>query len=617
MINPRSPVLTALLATTVAVSLALFWAGWRLLDQRRAVEQVESVAAEMTARLRGRLAEIGELLNGSLANPAVPPPPIEAVVVLTVSSDAVLVAGSRGLPFVPAVAASRSASDLFADGEALEFVRVDLAAAATQYERLVRHHDPRVRADALLRMGRVLRKAGDFGAALSAYERLAALGTVRVGVLPAEFAGLYGQRATLAATRDSDRERRITTQMVQGLDEGRWQVTRGVAEFYRAELGATRRPRSWALADALERMWSESNGMFTARGQRVIGGEDPRVLVVWRGGTARTALMAAFVDDVLPWPRTAEIRWQLADPKGQWIAGDRAVPSAAVTRIIGDAEYPWTLHVATAIPLAATRGNERTQIAMMATVLLCLWGATYFMARAIRREAAVGRLQSDFVAAVSHEFRSPLTTIRQMTEMLEMGRVPGEDRRQTYYRVLARESGRLQRLVETLLNFGRMEAGAVRYEFTPVDAATLVRGVVRDIEPLARESGKRIEVTGPDEDVRVRADENALAMALRNLIENAIKYSPKEPVVWVEWRKDADRAAIRVVDRGVGIPRAEHQAVFRKFVRGRSAIDTNVKGTGVGLSMVQQIVTAHDGEIQLESEVGRGSTFTVVLPIAN
>ena len=121
----------------------------------------------------------------------------------------------------------------------------------------------------------------------------------------------------------------------------------------------------------------------------------------------------------------------------------------------------------------------------MFAVLVLLSGATYMMARAIRREAHVARLQSDFVAAVSHEFRSPLTTIRQMAEMLEMGRLQDESRRRQYYRMLAAEAGRLQRLVETLLNFGRMEAGVERYRLVEADAVRVVRTVVSELESIA------------------------------------------------------------------------------------------------------------------------------------
>ena len=270
-----------------------------------------------------------------------------------------------------------------------------------------------------------------------------------------------------------------------------------------------------------------------------------------------------------------------------------------------------------AVPAAreVTRRGERTLIAMMAAVLVFLWGAMYVMARAIRREAAVARLQSEFVAAVSHEFRSPLTTIRQMSEMLEMGRVTTDDRRRAYYQVLAGEAGRLQRLVETLLNFGRMEAGAERYRLVQIDLAALVRRVVDEIGQASRGSGRRIEVNGASARVLVNADENALALAIRNLIDNAFKYSPDQPVVRVEWSVAEGHALVSVIDRGIGIPRHEQHAIFDKFVRGRSAVDANVAGTGLGLAMVRQIAQAHGGVVRVESEVGRGSTFTLALPL--
>jgi len=230
------------------------------------------------------------------------------------------------------------------------------------------------------------------------------------------------------------------------------------------------------------------------------------------------------------------------------------------------------------------------------------------MARAIRREAEVARLQSDFVAAVSHEFRSPLTTVRQLSEMLEMGQVPSDDRRQKYYRVLAGEARRLQRLVETLLNFGKMEAGAQQYHFEKLDVRELVSRAVREAAAPEDETSGRVRITGPESGIHLFGDADALALALRNLVDNAAGEK-----VEVRWKNDQGRVSISVVDRGPGIPREEHQAIFQKFVRGRSAIQASVKGTGVGLTMVRHILAAHGGEIQLESEPGCGSTFTVVL----
>ena len=141
--------------------------------------------------------------------------------------------------------------------------------------------------------------------------------------------------------------------------------------------------------------------------------------------------------------------------------------------------------------------------------------------------------------------------------------------------------------------------------------------MAREIAPQARDSGKEIETRGPESGVRVRGDADALALAVRNLIDNAIKYSPGCPTVWVECNSENGRTVIRVVDQGLGIARSEQAVIFRKFVRGQAAVDSNVKGTGVGLAMVRHILAAHGGEIRLESEPGSGSTFTLLFPVTS
>jgi signal transduction histidine kinase len=223
-------------------------------------------------------------------------------------------------------------------------------------------------------------------------------------------------------------------------------------------------------------------------------------------------------------------------------------------------------------------------------------------------------MQSDFVSAVSHEFRSPLTSIRQLSEILALGRVPSEDRRQVYYDTLVRETARLQRLVESLLNFGRMEARARQYRFEPLETGPIVRRVAAEFETQLAGSGRRIHMEGPDSGCVIEADPEAFSVALRNLVDNALKYSPERPVVWVEWRSGGGRVAVAVRDEGPGIPEAEKKAIFRKFVRGSAAETANVKGSGVGLAMVRHIVAAHRGEITLASQPGKGSTFVMVFP---
>jgi signal transduction histidine kinase len=518
----------------------------------------------------------------------------------------------RRLPFLPVVREPDRIIAAFASIEHVEFKSTVPASAAPQYRALAVDADPVVRAGALLRLARVLRKAGDFSGALAAYDQLAALAATRTDGMPAELAAREGQRAVYRAIGDRQREARVTEEIAAGVDGGRWAITRGAAELYRGDAPGAR-PRSWQLAGALSDIWHDADGRLSARGQRIVTTSAGAVIVLWRSSGARAALVAAFADEFFATPSPGG-SWRLVDPEGRRIAGAAAPPARAVSRIIGNAESPWTLQLGPDSPARGDTGSRRLVLAMLAAVLGFVWAASYVMARAIRREAAVARLQSDFVAAVSHEFRSPLTTVRQMAEMLEMDRVPNEQRRRQYYGVLAGEAARLQRLVETLLNFGRIEAGAERFTFADVDAADLVRGVVSDIEPQARHAGTQIEIEGGGPGIQVRADESALALALGNLLDNAIKYSPRDSTVSVAVRKEEDRAAISVIDRGTGIPAGEQQAIFQKFVRGRAAIAANVKGTGVGLSIVQHIIRAHGGEIRLDSEVGRGSTFTILLP---
>jgi signal transduction histidine kinase len=615
-------VLAVLLITTVVVTIVLCGLGWVLLRQQREIQRqnirtaLDDSADAIAAAIRGRLADSGDRLGAWLSDRSAPPPVLDGAVVLGIDGDRVSISPGRGLPFVPVVPAvpADEPGGPFEELERLEFRDRRPSEAAARYRALERDVDPRIRAGALFRLGRVLRAAGDRAGALAAYDRLGAMEGVRVAALPADLAALLGRRAIMSASGDRARVTALNEVLQTGLDEGRWTILRGEADLYRADAApAVPRPPSWDLAAALADAWRDIPGS-SPRGQRTVVAGGRGVLVLWRASTPRTAVAVAFVDEFFGAVAPQGTQWRLA--AGGELLADKAgrQASGAVTRIV-DAGHPWTLDV-WPMPRRASRLEVNRAVAIMLAIsLLFVWGTAYFMTRAIRREAEVARLQSDFVAAVSHEFRSPLTTVRQLAELLDTGRLATEDRRRTYYRMISSEAARLQRLVETLLNFGRIEAGAARYHFADVETAALVRDVVREVDGHARELAARIEIAGPEEGALVRADETALGVALRNLIDNAIKYSPGEPVVRVEWAVEAGLVAIRVIDRGLGIPEKEQAAVFRKFVRGQSAARANVKGTGVGLAMVHGIVLAHHGRVRLESEVGRGSTFTILLPL--
>ena len=251
-------------------------------------------------------------------------------------------------------------------------------------------------------------------------------------------------------------------------------------------------------------------------------------------------------------------------------------------------------------------------------VALVIASAAYVVFRAVNRELRVARLQSDFVAAVSHEFRTPLTAMCHLTEMLEEGGAPPA-RLPEYYRALGKESRRLQALVENLLDFGRMDSGRRTYEFSETDAGDLVDHVVQEFADRSPSAARRLAkatlVDQAHERLPIHADREALALALRNLVDNAIKYSPESSPVRVAVTSRNGSVAVSVEDQGAGISSDERREVFRRFARGAASRSLNVKGTGIGLTMADQIVKAHGGRLELESAPGRGSTFTIILPV--
>ena len=265
----------------------------------------------------------------------------------------------------------------------------------------------------------------------------------------------------------------------------------------------------------------------------------------------------------------------------------------------------------------------KSQLALAAVLALLL---VRRLLRSVRRQRLIAfslkqaQLQSDFVSAVSHEFRTPLTSLRTITELLAQKRIPDESRRQESYVLLDRETTRLHRLVEDLLDFGRMESGRKQYRIKPHDAFELMLAILEDFSEHAESHGFLVEADlGSDGSsaARIQVDEEAFRRAVRNLLDNAVKYSPVCRTIWVNAMVRDHHVLISVRDQGMGIDGDEHHAIFQKFVRGDAAKKAGINGTGIGLAMVKQISEAMGGEVRLQSEVGVGSTFTLLLPLAD
>jgi len=622
---PTRSLLAGVLVTSCVVTAALGWSGLRLLTQQqeldeRALRQDVDVAADrFAAAIHERLAEEGDRLEGWIAVRAGETDGAGTGWVAHVEHvAAVRTAQSVGLPFRPVAPHRPVTPAAFEAIEYMEFALRQPAVAAREYRRLTLLPDPHVRAGALFRLARVLRAQREFPSAVDAAKALADMGTVDVEGVAASLAGLDALRLASIGVGDAAAAGRVAEAMRARLDRGEWALDRTTAEFYRGMVSDSAAPPAWHLAAALADTWNrQGSPRQPTRGSTVVATPGGPALVCWRTNHSASAMSAAFLARVLEPMAPRTMRWSLSDADDQPVAANTGAGMVTMTstRAVGGGSG-WSIRVWPDVALATRVTSRSPLLAALAGTLLFVWGATALILRALAREARVARLQSDFVAAVSHEFRSPLTTMRQMAEMLDSERVPDEGRRKRYYQVLASEASRLQHLVETLLDFGRIDAGRTPTRRQAVDLAGLVASVVAEVRQQPRGAAATIELVPPGDGVRVHGDPDALRLALRNLVENAVKYSPGAPVIAIRWGIEGDRVAIAVSDRGLGIDPHEHVSIFGKFVRGQSAVDAHVGGTGVGLAVVQQVVAAHRGEIQLESQLGHGSIFTLRLPLA-
>jgi signal transduction histidine kinase len=623
------------LLTLVSVS-ALAWFGWKLLTQERMVEgqrveeRLEQAADRITATLRGTLAETGERVAAQKWDTARWDASQNEGVLLQIGANSMTVTPRQRLLYWPVAAPLPEAPPAaFTEGERLEFQENDVRKAAEWYQRAANSADAAMRAGVLMRLARVSRRAGGApgsARAVDAYTGLAAIPGVKV-------AGVAGELVARLALAELSGSPETGAQLLDALRAAPWQLTRGQFEFYWGEAaqlaGASTSPQrvaappaeAVALADAVAEIWEERGHDTSARGQRTMWMDGRPFLLIWRQTDQRRAIFITPPETVLKQAFAGDpVVAAATDSDGRVVAGRKTGTASglghAVVRTAAESQLPWTLYVAAAAGANDPGTQARQRFFMLATSIMALFliVGTYFVARAIRRESEVARMQSEFVSAVSHEFRSPLTSMRQLSEILALGRVPTDSRRQVYYDTLVRETARLQRLVEALLNFGRMEAGARQYHFEEMDAASLVHRVASEFEPQLASAGRHIELCGAESGCPIEADPEAMSVALRNLVDNALKYSWNKPAVWVEWSRENERVVIRVRDQGAGILPDEMKAIFRKFVRGSAAAAGNVKGSGVGLAMVRHIVTAHGGDLLVESEPGEGSTFTVLLP---
>ena len=610
----------------VAPALTLVWLGATLLERdramlaERAAERRAASAEVVTRALVQSMSEAERWLGGD----ALP----EGTVRLTRTATASSSAPSGRLIWTMSLPDRREAATApFVDAERLEF-RGNGDRGLSTYTALARSPDAAIRAGALLRAARVERRLGHAERALQAYRDLAHIRDIAIDRTPVDLIARRAICEMLQEERRHDDLAREASVFRRDLIHGRWTLDRPAWELaardverWTGPLDEVRDRR--ALTLAIERI-DDSRDSLPSSGRRVIDVDDAPVTAIWRKTSdefrvvvVAPAKVKAWLDIALGRELPASVDAALIGDSGALVAGTRSVtrfPSTTVA--MADSGLPWTLVVGPRGGAAVDSELGRRRLLLVAGVAalgLLFIGSSYLLWRVVRRELAIARLQTDFVSAVSHEFRTPLTSLRHITELLQESDDMPAGRRQSLYGMLGQSAERLHRLVESVLDFARMEEGRRPWHLRRVDLTAIVSDLV---ESFRREHpAAAIELdAGPRGSIEIDADTEALSRAVWNLVDNAVKYSPDGGLVRVSMRDEADEVAVIVADSGLGIPREEQSEIFGRFVRGRAAAARGIAGTGLGLAMVSHIVEAHGGRVTVESQEGQGSTFTIALP---
>jgi signal transduction histidine kinase len=309
------------------------------------------------------------------------------------------------------------------------------------------------------------------------------------------------------------------------------------------------------------------------------------------------------------------------DARGKLVFGTPASAklSQEVARSIDFIFSDWKLVLGTryTTPEQWAKSNFLLNISFSVLLAVVLLGGIALALRTASREMHLSRMKSEFVSNVSHELRTPLASIRVFGEFLRLGRVEQPDKIREYGEFIETESRRLTQLINNILDFSKIESGAKTYSFERVDLGEVLSDTLRSIQVSLRHKGFELVFESPGSPLpEMDVDPDAMAQAVANLVDNAVKYSNGAKSVRVRLDRVGGEAVISVEDHGIGISPGEQDKIFERFHRVSTGLRHDVKGSGLGLSIVSHIVAAHGGRVRVLSELGRGSTFFVHLPLS-
>jgi len=255
---------------------------------------------------------------------------------------------------------------------------------------------------------------------------------------------------------------------------------------------------------------------------------------------------------------------------------------------------------------------------LIAVMVFAISVGGWLIVRDLNRQLALARQKTDFVSNVSHELKTPLTSIRMFSELLAEDRVAEPAKQRAYLQIITAETARLTRLINNVLDFSRLERGEKKYNFRDADLVSIARETAETYRPHLENCGFQVECDLDAGQLPVRADTDAVAQIIVNLLSNAEKYSNGDKKILIAaGRRDGPLpcAEVRILDRGTGVPRASEEKIFEKFYRAHDSLSSGIQGSGLGLTLARQIARAHGGDVVYEPREGGGSCFSLRLPL--
>jgi signal transduction histidine kinase/tetratricopeptide (TPR) repeat protein len=309
----------------------------------------------------------------------------------------------------------------------------------------------------------------------------------------------------------------------------------------------------------------------------------------------------------------------ISDLAGRPMLGnkDESTGSPTVTEFFDNNFPPWKIEFFRDRTSSFAGINLRKSFYFWTIVVLLIvltFGAALIM-RTIAHEMEVLKIKSDFVSSVSHEFKTPLTSIRTLIERLQDGKVEDNTKMKQYFSVIAQDTDKLTRMVGNILDFSKIEEGKREYDFVETDLTQLVSHQIQAFQKDELLKEFSIQAVVQEGIPQLPIDTDALSQVLNNLLDNAVKFSSDKKEIEIHLRKEKENVILEVKDLGIGIPPDEVDRIFDKFYQGKNALKQTVKGAGLGLTLVKHAVEAHGGRVSVKSKVGEGSTFSLIFPI--